>query len=154
MKKGKRRKERRFRTLWRSEIELRFQGNSQSWSEDIMNEKVDEEKPKNEEGMEMPVTILAGLSRVTYQEAAEVIQEVGPAVRKKRGRPRKDGSPEGEGLREAISPGPSMGSVADRGVGGCVDPEGNGVTMVRGAEGGPGPPSGEQDKQLIQPWRR
>jgi hypothetical protein len=30
-----------------------------------------------------------------------------------------------------------------------VDPEGNGVTMGRGAEGGPGPPSGEQDKQLI-----
>ncbi len=39
--------------------------------------------------------------------------------------------------------------VADRGLGGCVDPEGNGVTMRRGAEGGPDPPSGEQDKQLI-----
>jgi hypothetical protein len=40
-----------------------------------------------------------------------------------------------------------------------VDPEGNGVTMGRGAEGGPGPPSGEPDKQLIckveetrRPW--
>jgi hypothetical protein len=31
----------------------------------------------------------------------------------------------------------------------CVDPEGNGVTIGRGAEGGPGPPSGERDKQLI-----
>jgi hypothetical protein len=30
-----------------------------------------------------------------------------------------------------------------------VDPEGNGVTMGRGAEEGPRPPSGEQDKQLI-----
>jgi hypothetical protein len=30
-----------------------------------------------------------------------------------------------------------------------VDPEGNGVTMGRGVEGGPSPPSGEQDKQLI-----
>ncbi len=30
-----------------------------------------------------------------------------------------------------------------------MDPEGNGVTMKRGARGGPGPPSGEQDKQLI-----
>jgi hypothetical protein len=30
-----------------------------------------------------------------------------------------------------------------------VDPEVNGVIMGRGAEGGPGPPSGEQDKQLI-----
>jgi hypothetical protein len=29
-----------------------------------------------------------------------------------------------------------------------MDPEGNGVTMGRGAEGGPGPPSGEQYKQL------
>ncbi len=30
-----------------------------------------------------------------------------------------------------------------------MDPEGNGVTMGRGAEGGPSPPSGEQDKQLV-----
>jgi hypothetical protein len=31
-----------------------------------------------------------------------------------------------------------------------MDPEGYGVTMGRGVEGGgPGPPSGEQDKQLI-----
>jgi hypothetical protein len=30
-----------------------------------------------------------------------------------------------------------------------VDPEGNGVTMGRGAEGGPSQPSGEQDKQLV-----
>jgi hypothetical protein len=30
-----------------------------------------------------------------------------------------------------------------------VDPEGNGVTMGKGAEGGPGSPSEEQDKQLI-----
>ncbi len=30
-----------------------------------------------------------------------------------------------------------------------MDPEGNGVTMSEGAEGGPGPPSEEQDKQLI-----
>jgi hypothetical protein len=34
-------------------------------------------------------------------------------------------------------------------MGQCVDPEGNGVTMGRGAEEGPGPPSGEQGKQLI-----
>jgi hypothetical protein len=31
----------------------------------------------------------------------------------------------------------------------CVNPEGNGVTMGRGAEGAPGPPGGEQHKQLI-----
>ncbi len=30
-----------------------------------------------------------------------------------------------------------------------MDPEGNGATMSEGVEGGPGPPSGEQDKQLI-----
>jgi hypothetical protein len=30
-----------------------------------------------------------------------------------------------------------------------VDPEGNGVTMGGEAEGGPCPPSGEQDKQLV-----
>jgi hypothetical protein len=37
----------------------------------------------------------------------------------------------------------------DRGKKECVDPEGNGVTMSEGAEVGPGPPSGERDKQLI-----
>jgi hypothetical protein len=40
-------------------------------------------------------------------------------------------------------------SVADGEMRECVDPEGNGVTMWRGAKGGPGPPSKEQDKQLI-----
>ncbi len=39
--------------------------------------------------------------------------------------------------------------VADRGVGEYVDPEGNGVSSGRGAMGGPGPPSEEQDKQLV-----
>ncbi len=40
-------------------------------------------------------------------------------------------------------------TVADRGMGKCVDSEGNGVSMGKGAEGGPSPPSREQDKQLI-----
>ncbi len=31
-----------------------------------------------------------------------------------------------------------------------MDPEGNGVTKSEGAEGGPGPPGGEQDKQITQ----
>jgi hypothetical protein len=35
-----------------------------------------------------------------------------------------------------------------------MDPEGNGVTVGEGAEGGPGPPGGEQDKQLICNSRR
>ncbi len=34
-------------------------------------------------------------------------------------------------------------SVTDRGKEECVDPEGNGVTMSEGTEGGPGPPSKE-----------
>jgi hypothetical protein len=33
--------------------------------------------------------------------------------------------------------------VTDKGQEECVDPEGNGVTINEGAEGGPGPPSGE-----------
>jgi hypothetical protein len=71
-------------------------------------------------------------------------------MKKKRGRHQKDESSKTRGLGEAISPGPSSkGSVTDMGKKECVDPEGNGVTMSEGAEGGPGPPSGEQDKQLI-----
>ncbi len=42
-----------------------------------------------------------------------------------------------------------VGIVTDRGNKDCVDPESNGVTMSEGAEGGLGPLSGEQDKQLI-----
>ncbi len=38
--------------------------------------------------------------------------------------------------------------VFDRRVGCCLEPEGNGVNPGGGKEGGPGPPSGEQDKQL------
>jgi hypothetical protein len=34
-------------------------------------------------------------------------------------------------------------SETDNGQKVCVDPEGNGVTMNEGAEGGPGPPGGE-----------
>ncbi len=34
-------------------------------------------------------------------------------------------------------------------MGRCLKPEGNGVNPGRGNGGGPGPPSGEQDKQLI-----
>jgi hypothetical protein len=34
-------------------------------------------------------------------------------------------------------------------MGECMDPEEIGVSLGKGAEGGPGPPSEEQDKQLI-----
>jgi hypothetical protein len=44
---------------------------------------------------------------------------------------------------------PTVYTLHTRGIRECVDPEGNGVTMGRGEERGPGPPSGEQDKQLI-----
>ncbi len=40
-------------------------------------------------------------------------------------------------------------TVTDRGKRECVDPEGNGVTMIEGVERGPGPLSGEQDKQSV-----
>ncbi len=40
-------------------------------------------------------------------------------------------------------------SVSDREVGRCLEPEGNGVSPGWGNGGGPSPPSGEQDKQLI-----
>ncbi len=41
-----------------------------------------------------------------------------------------------------------MEIVSDREVGCCLEPEGNGVNLGGGNEGGPSPPSGEQDKQL------
>jgi hypothetical protein len=39
-----------------------------------------------------------------------------------------------------------MVSVTDKGKKECVDPEGNGVTMNEGAEGGPALPVGSKDK--------
>ncbi len=41
------------------------------------------------------------------------------------------------------------GIVADEEAGRCLDSEGNGVNPGGGDGGGPGSPSGEQDKQLI-----
>jgi hypothetical protein len=40
-------------------------------------------------------------------------------------------------------------TVTEEGAGECVDPEGNGVNPGEGDGGGPGPPSVEQDYQLI-----
>jgi hypothetical protein len=46
-------------------------------------------------------------------------------------------------------------TVSYKGVGECVDPEGNGVNPGEGDGGGPSPPSEEQDKQLISNnWAR
>jgi hypothetical protein len=39
--------------------------------------------------------------------------------------------------------------VSDEEVGRCQDPEGNGVNLGGGNAGAPGPPGGEQDKQVI-----
>jgi hypothetical protein len=44
-------------------------------------------------------------------------------------------------------------NVTDKGKKECVNPEGNGVTMNEGAKGGPGPPSGEEDKQSVHSSR-
>jgi hypothetical protein len=39
--------------------------------------------------------------------------------------------------------------VPDREADCCLGPEGNGVSMVEGGEGGPGPPRGGKDKQSV-----
>jgi hypothetical protein len=39
--------------------------------------------------------------------------------------------------------------VPDMGVGHCLGPEGNGVTLGEGGEGGPGPPGSKEDKQSV-----
>ncbi len=53
-----------------------------------------------------------------------------------------------EDRQEAISPGPGKGSVSDKEVGCCLEPKGNRVNPGGGDEGGPAPPSREQDKQV------
>jgi hypothetical protein len=40
-------------------------------------------------------------------------------------------------------------SVPDMGAGCCLEPEGNGVSLGEGGEGGPSPPRGEGDKQSV-----
>jgi hypothetical protein len=39
--------------------------------------------------------------------------------------------------------------VPDMGVGRCLGPEGNGVSLGEGGEGGPGPPGDKEDKQSV-----
>jgi hypothetical protein len=67
---------------------------------------------------------------------------MGQAIKKKRGRPRKNEACAEAGHQEAISPGPNKGSVADEEAGRCLDPEGNGVNPGGGSGEGPGPPGG------------
>jgi hypothetical protein len=40
-------------------------------------------------------------------------------------------------------------SVLDMRAGHCLEPEGNGVSLGEGGEGGPCPPGGERDKQSV-----
>jgi hypothetical protein len=40
-------------------------------------------------------------------------------------------------------------TVTDVEVGCCLGSEGNGVSMGKGGEGGPGPPEGRKDKQSV-----
>jgi hypothetical protein len=70
-------------------------------------------------------------------------------MKRGRGRPRKGEMHTQEDHQKAISPGPGKGSVSDREAARCLEPEGNGVNPDRGNGGGPGLPSGEQDKQLF-----
>jgi hypothetical protein len=42
-----------------------------------------------------------------------------------------------------------MVTVPDIGVGRCLRPEGNGVSLGEGGEGEPGPPGGGKDKQSV-----
>ncbi len=84
------------------------------------------EKVNRKEEPELPATSPPSIPRITYQEAEEDVKDVGQAVRKKRGQPRKNGTQAEERQQKAICPGPSKGSVLDRGVRECMDPEGNG----------------------------
>jgi hypothetical protein len=45
-------------------------------------------------------------------------------------------------------------TVPDMGAGHCLEPDGNGVSLGEGSEGGPGPPGGERDKQSVLSERR
>ncbi len=83
------------------------------------------------------------------QEGAEAIMDVGQAVKKGRGRPRKVEAGDMENQEEPIPPGPSKGSVTAIGTKMCVDPGGNGAILDAGGEGGPGPPGGDRSKQLV-----
>jgi hypothetical protein len=101
-------------------------------NEDAKDGEADKKERGDKEEMRLYTAPLSGLPRITYREVEEVMQNVGHVAKKKRGRPRKNGSHKGGGQQEAISPGPSTGSVADGGVGECMDPEGNGVSSGRG----------------------
>jgi hypothetical protein len=111
--------------------------------------------PAREEGPEGPEELSRSLTppsdnlKVTYQDAEEDMRDVGQAIKKKKGCPRKNEARAEEGHQKAISPGPDKRSVSDEEAGRCLDPEGNGVNPGGGNGGGPGPPGGEKDKQLI-----
>jgi hypothetical protein len=102
-----------------------------------------EEDPERLETPNKASTSPRGNLKITCQGAAGDMRDVGQAVKRGRGRPRKGEMHANEDHQETISPGPGKGSLSDREVGRCLEPEGNGVNSGRGNGGGPGPPSGE-----------
>jgi hypothetical protein len=81
---------------------------------------------------------------IQYSDGIDAIMDVGKAVKKSRGRPRKPEIAGGRGQEEPVPPGPSKGSVTDKGTKRCVDPRGNEAILNVGGGEGPGPPGGEE----------
>ncbi len=79
---------------------------------------------------------------VLYQNGAETMVDVGQAMRKGRGQPRKE-----ETAGTKISGRAGKGSVTDKETRVCVDPGGNEVTMNMGEGGGSSPPRGGGGKK-------
>jgi hypothetical protein len=52
-------------------------------------------------------------------------------------------------LKSGLRVDPVYCSVPDMGAGRCLGPEGNGVSLGNGGEGGPGPSRGKEDKQSV-----
>jgi hypothetical protein len=117
---------------------------------------VNEDTGEEEEAtLEAKKKVIPTAPNVQYSDAKESIMDVGQAVVRGRGRPRKE-RVTGEGEKvEPVPPGPSNGGVTDKGTKMCVDPRGSGAILRAGENGGPSLPGGEEEMTVgIRQWRR
>jgi hypothetical protein len=82
---------------------------------------------------------------IQFSDGLEEILDVGAAVRRSRGRPKKAGV---VGKEELVPLDPHKGSVTDSVEEVCVDPGEMGAILEAGGVGGPGPPGGGKGGQL------
>jgi hypothetical protein len=131
------------------EMEKGEEGARREGKDHIKQGKAEEGRDPDQDGEvshRTPIEPRAAL-KIVLQGTIEEISDVDQALKRGRGSPQKKEEHMERDCRRSISPGPGKGSVPNMGVGHCLGPEGNGVSLGEKDERGPGPPEHRGDEQ-------